>query len=201
MKEETMSHRVKALVLAAALVLAVSAPALAAPPNNHVNYNVDVEGGFQLWSIHTGSYLGVDLSAHGNDPDGWPTTLEFHLGIHGDGYDCDYDDPAIGYVDNGDTLTISVVGGPSGPATSSCGEVYDFTIVVDYDASTYREHTNSTGEQRKNNGLRDNSADVTVFVHSDPGDNVILDESASNVVLWQALKEQIHSKGTPGNPH
>jgi hypothetical protein len=157
--------------LTALSLLGFTASVAAAPPGNSVNYNLDVSVGFGDGPND------VWMEAHGNHPDGWPTELEVQLWIAENGEEiCSYDGRAP--VSLGDSsVTVDVPG---------CGPV-----VVDHQATTYRAHWNETGGQCKVSGERDESADVIV-------DDFGL--SVSNAAFYQAVTDQCHSTGSPGNP-
>lgn len=86
-------------------------------------------------------------------------------------------------MDNGDTLTL-VTSGPT-----DCGSDYDITDVIDYDASTFRSHTNETGQQCKERGDRGVAISVRVFqisaeVEPSPGTRV-----ARRDLGWRRLRD------------
>lgn len=188
------SFRTRLLVLVSVLgVLTFSLPGSAAPPGNWTNYNLDINGDFDTNRL--GDPASVHFEGHGNDPEGWPTTMEFWIEIQTDGYQCSYYEPAQSFTDNGDYLTIQF------EDVSDCGTDWQFTLVIDHEAVRYRSHTNETGGQVKANGVRDDSADVSLdIMELNNGWEHIIDAEAPNSAFYQAVTEQFHNTGTPGNP-
>jgi hypothetical protein len=168
-------------------LLLLSLPVTAAPPGNWTNYNVDLNGDFEV------SEGGIHFEGHGNNPDGWPEVMEFWINLPSG---CTYYEQWQSFNDNGETLTIAVDN-----AATDCESILTMTLEVNYDAVRYRSHTNETGGQVKAVGERDESADVFVDItESGDGWETIIVAQRSNVVFYQAVTEQFHNTGTPGNP-
>ncbi len=170
-------------------------PGAAAPPGNSTNFNVDVSSEFETDRL--GDPTRVHLEAHGNDPEMWPATLDFHLEVHNDdgAYWCSYSNPVQDYVDSGSSLTINVSLGET-----SCGTEWDLALTVSYDSIRWRGHENSTGQQVKMRGIRDSNADVTLNIQEFPNDENIINTTVTNAAFYQSVTEQFHNTGTPGNP-
>ena len=183
-------------------LMAVSIPAIAAPPGTS-----------------TFTFLQADAHAEGNHPilgeftawfnandDGGGWNLHVTIASNDGFFQCDFDGSPNLATDDGSTLTLGIEDRVCEGEDGDGFLIHDLisaNVTWTYDTSRVRSHTNRTGEQCKTVSQEDHSPVVSIDLTNDQFDpgGPLLDGAGSNDARYINGEGYCHATGSPGNPH